>query len=103
MDYSEFYKHQQANFDHYLDFLKMNNVPSIYDDGTVPKRGEAPFDKLIQTIDFHPGVTPINKCSKKEMTARLTSFFPEENAVIRDLRKEARDMKRKEIQRMNEQ
>lgn len=103
MDYSEFYKHQQANFDHYLDFLKMNSVPSIYDGGVVPKRGEAPFDKLIQKIDFHEGVTPINKCSKKEMTARLTSFFPEENAVIRDLRKEARDMKRKEIQRMNEQ
>lgn len=100
MDYSEFYKHQQANFDHYLDFLRMNGVDSIYDGGAMPKRGEAPFDKLIQTIDFHQGVTPVNKCSKEEMTARMTSFFPQESEVIKSLRKEARNMKRREIKRI---
>ncbi len=93
-NYTKFYEYQQRNFDHYLDFLRINGVPSIYDDGASPKRGEAPFDKKIKTIDFHPGVAPINSCTRKEMTARWNSYYPKETELITALRRDARELLR---------
>lgn len=94
MDYSAFYKNQQSNFDHYLEFLRMNGVPSIYDNGTVPARGEAPFDKKLQEVSFHKGVTPVNMCSVAEMAERCSSYYPAESAYIKILRRAARNAER---------
>lgn len=90
-DYSEFYRHQKRNFEHYVDFLRANKVPSIFDAGMIPGRGEAPFDRKIQAMSFQDGVSPITVCSKGDMLARYQDYYPRESEMLKSVRGQARN------------
>lgn len=68
-DFSIVNKGHEERFNHFVDFLNNNGLPHIYQE---KDRKIVPFDERIKNVDFYGPVQPFNKCSKEELSERLS-------------------------------
>lgn len=66
-DFSIVKKGHKERFEHYLDFLRMNGLETIYD---YPEK-ECKFDRLISQMDFDGAISLITNASQKELMERI--------------------------------
>ncbi|MDD6381104.1 MAG: polysaccharide pyruvyl transferase family protein [Lachnospiraceae bacterium] len=83
-DFHEFEKYQEANFDHYLDFLHANGLRTIYDEDKHIK--EAPLDRKVSSMKLYGAVTPFYTASHSEQLRREGEYFSREEAKIQEYR-----------------
>ena len=60
---------QDACFGHFLDFLRKNEIPSIYDED--PERKDAPLDQATDVSFEFEEVTNVLRCTPDEITNRV--------------------------------
>lgn len=80
LDFHEVERVHQKNFSHYVDFLRLNKVPNIYDPGD-PVEAPTSFDRMVAGIGYEPSIKPIIHVSADEMVHRLNMFFFDEDSV----------------------
>lgn len=72
-DFRQIRKGHEERFLHYLDFLKKNNLETIYDENGVP--GRVYFDEKLSEIDFRAPMRAFSVVSPKEQVKRLDRVF----------------------------
>lgn len=72
-DFGQIRVGHEERFFHYLDFLKKNDLETVYDEKGNAK--EKPFDKRMEEIDFLPGMRAFSAVSVEEQSERLTKVF----------------------------
>lgn len=69
-DFGAIQKNHEDKFMHYLDFLRENDLPTIFDEkGNGPEC--SPFDRVIQNGEFAPSVQAFSAISPQEQLDRL--------------------------------
>lgn len=73
-DFSAIRKGHEKRFMYYLDFLKANDLPTIYDEkGNAPE--DTPYDKQIRKVKFTPAVKAFSALSSEEQLKRLRDIY----------------------------
>lgn len=83
-DFSLVKKGHKERFEHYLDFLRMNGLKTIYDD---PQPETCKFDRVMSEFTFDGGIKPITEASAQELMERIEIIhkisFEEKNLLTR--------------------
>lgn len=87
-------KKHEANFKHYVDFLKMNEVDTVFKDYASPET--TIFDEKIAQMDKIDPVRPIIVCSEEERIRRIEEFVDLMETIMNDVKKEISIKKRYE-------
>ncbi len=85
-DYGPMFAHHRENFLHYKEFLKTNQVPNIFETSDCVKRGDCPFDKKMQEIDFAGPIRAFSDVSPEEQVERLRLYYQYLDEKKNDLR-----------------
>ena len=76
-DFAAIQKHHEKNFLHYLDFLQVNGLQTIFGEkGDAPEC--SPYDEIIRNTEFAPPVRAFSALSVEEQLARLRSIGREQ-------------------------
>lgn len=67
-DFSLVKKGHKERFEHYLDFLRMNGLKTIYDE---PQPETCKFDRVMSEFTFDGGIKPITEASAQELMERI--------------------------------
>lgn len=92
VDFSIVHKNHAKRFDHFVDFLKLNGLETVYDNQ--PDMKETPFDRKIQKLELEPPVVPLLSLKPKEMSQRLTTYGNQKNQKIELLKNQVHELKK---------
>lgn len=90
-DFSSVHKGHQERFFHYMDFLKENQLETIYGEN-----GEAvkiPFDEKLAQFALEKPITPLSALSSREKKQRRKMYFYTENNQEKSLKNTIKKIK----------
>ncbi|MGN0613861.1 MAG: hypothetical protein ACI4JB_08170 [Porcipelethomonas sp.] len=83
-DYSGMIKQHKHNFDRFIKFLNLNDLPNIYQEDYNRKQGI--IDEVIKESNLYPPVTPIDFSDVDSVNERMVKFSNELNEKMERLK-----------------
>lgn len=85
LDFEEMFKAHGKNYRRYKEFLKINGVPSIFDQSDYME--ETPFDRAIKKMPVQDPIKPANEIDRWELVRRWNGLFDSRTHYQADLLK----------------
>ena len=101
-DYTRLQTGHKERFDHFIQFLEMNQLPHIHSSDSA--RGEVYFDKKMSELEFPEPILPFSVIPLEEQMKRLAEYYDAMNHRYDDLNhKFQREKKKvKKLENLNE-
>ncbi len=84
-DFTLVHKGHEERFNHFVDFLEKNNLPTVYSDNRSVEK--VYFDSVISSLDFSDDVFSFGTVSVEEKLARVqkaTSFYADKSIALQE-------------------